>query len=160
MKLYEAIFDLERLEVELQDLISKSEKNDFWSNQQAAQLVLKDISQINKKLDLFRSLENDLTELKEISELYKDEEVDNSTSKEIEESLSDLKKSIEAFEVKIMLSGRDENKNAILSINSGAGGTEAQDWASMLSRMYFRYSEINNFKAEFLDFLDGEEAGL
>ena len=109
MKLYEAIFDLERLEVELQDLISKSEKNDFWSNQQAAQLVLKDISQINKKLDLFGSLENDLTELKEISELYKDEEVDNSTSKEIEESLSDLKKSIEAFEVKIMLSGRDDN---------------------------------------------------
>jgi len=160
LKLYEAIFDLERLEVELQDLISKSEKNDFWSNQQAAQLVLKDISQINKKLDLFRSLDNDLTELKEISELYKDEEVDNSTSKEIEESLSDLKKSIEAFEVKIMLSGRDDNKNAILSINSGAGGTEAQDWASMLSRMYFRYSEINNFKAEFLDFLDGEEAGL
>jgi peptide chain release factor 2 len=101
-----------------------------------------------------------LRELKEISELYKDEEVDDSTSKEIEESLLDLKKSIEAFEVKVMLSGRDDNKNAILSINSGAGGTEAQDWASMLSRMYFRYSEINSFKAEFLDFLDGEEAGI
>jgi peptide chain release factor 2 len=105
-------------------------------------------------------LDGDLTELLEISELYKDEEVEPQTIREFEKSLSDLKKSIEAFEVKIMLSGRDDNKNAILSINSGAGGTEAQDWASMLSRMYFRYSEINNFKAEFLDFLDGEEAGI
>ena len=105
-------------------------------------------------------MDGDLTELLEISELYKDEEVEPQTIREFEKSLSDLKKSIEAFEVKIMLSGRDDNKNAILSINSGAGGTEAQDWASMLSRMYFRYSEINNFKAEFLDFLDGEEAGI
>ena len=105
-------------------------------------------------------MDGDLTELLEISELYKDEEVEPQTIREFEKSLSDLKRSIEAFEVKIMLSGRDDNKNAILSINSGAGGTEAQDWASMLSRMYFRYSEINNFKAEFLDFLDGEEAGL
>lgn len=105
-------------------------------------------------------MDGDLTELLEISELYKDEEVESQTIREFEKSLSDLKKSIEAFEVKIMLSGRDDNKNAILSINSGAGGTEAQDWASMLSRMYFRYSEINNFKAEFLDFLDGEEAGI
>ena len=71
-----------------------------------------------------------------------------------------IESSKEPFEIKVMLSGKDDSKNAILSINSGAGGTEAQDWASMLSRMYFRYSEINNFKAEFLDFLDGEEAGL
>ena len=78
----------------------------------------------------------------------------------METSLTELKKLIEAFEITVMLSGKDDNKNAIISINSGAGGTEAQDWASMLSRMYFRYSETNNLKAEFLDFLDGEEAGL
>jgi peptide chain release factor 2 len=144
----------------LKDLLAKSEKNDFWSNQQSAQIVLKEISSINKKIDSFKGLDNDLNELIDIGNLYKDEELDEDIAKEIESSLSSLKRLIENFEVKIILSGKDDSKNAILSINSGAGGTEAQDWASMLSRMYMRYSEVNNFKAEFLDFLDGEEAGI
>tara|TARA_B110000438_G_scaffold274351_1_gene294446 strand:- start:1292 stop:2296 length:1005 start_codon:yes stop_codon:yes gene_type:complete len=144
----------------LKDLLAKSEKSDFWSNQQSAQIVLKEISSINKKIDSFKGLDNDLNELIDIGNLYKDEELDEDLAKEIESSLSSLKRLIENFEVKIILSGKDDSKNAILSINSGAGGTEAQDWASMLSRMYMRYSEVNNFKAEFLDFLDGEEAGI
>ena len=148
------------MEIELNKLVSKTEKSDFWSNKPNAQSILKEISIINKKMDSFKSLDKELFELKEISEIYKDDEIDENTSTEIKESLSSLTKSIEAFEIKIMLSDKDDDKNAIISINSGAGGTEAQDWASMLSRMYFRYSEINNFKAEFLDFLDGEEAGL
>jgi len=141
-------------------LLAKSEKSDFWSNQQSAQIVLKEISSINKKIDSFKGLDNDLNELIDIGNLYKDEELDEDIAKEIESSLSSLKRLIENFEVKIILSGKDDSKNAILSINSGAGGTEAQDWSSMLSRMYMRYSEVNNFKAEFLDFLDGEEAGI
>ncbi len=160
MRLLEAIFDLANLEIELNKLVSMTEKNDFWSDKKNAQSILKEISIINKKLDSFKSLDKDLIDLKEISEIYKDDEIDKNTLKEINDSLSSLTESIEAFEIKVMLSGKDDSKNAILSINSGAGGTEAQDWASMLSRMYFRYSEINNFKAEFLDFLDGEEAGL
>ena len=144
----------------MKDLLAKSEKSDFWSNQQSAQIVLKEISSINKKIDSFKGLDNDLNELIDIGNLYKDEELDEELTKEIESSLSSLKRLIENFEVKIILSGKDDSKNAILSINSGAGGTEAQDWASMLSRMYMRYSEVNNFKAEFLDFLDGEEAGI
>ena len=144
----------------MKDLLAKSEKSDFWSNQQSAQIVLKEISSINKKIDSFKGLDNDLNELIDIGNLYKDEELDEELAKEIESSLSSLKRLIENFEVKIILSGKDDSKNAILSINSGAGGTEAQDWASMLSRMYMRYSEVNNFKAEFLDFLDGEEAGI
>ena len=144
----------------MKDLLAKSEKSDFWSNQQSAQIVLKEISSINKKIDSFKGLDNDLNELIDIGNLYKDEELDEDIAKEIESSLSSLKGLIENFEVKIILSGKDDSKNAILSINSGAGGTEAQDWASMLSRMYMRYSEVNNFKAEFLDFLDGEEAGI
>ena len=79
---------------------------------------------------------------------------------EIDASLSDFANELELFEIRMMLSGKDDTKNAILSINSGAGGTEAQDWAHMLSRMYLRYAEINNFQAEFLDILDGEEAGI
>lgn len=160
MKPFEVIFDLDLLQSELDELVQQSEKDNFWSDKKSAQLTLKDISRISKKIDLYKSLCTDLTELNEISELYKNEEIDADTYKEIEDSTDSLKKAIEGFEIKVMLSGKDDNKNAILSINSGAGGTEAQDWASMLSRMYFRYSEINNFKAEFLDFLDGEEAGI
>ena len=90
--------------------------------------------------------------------LFKSE--DENFLKEIDESLLTFSKELELFEIRMMLSGKDDTKNAIISINSGAGGTEAQDWAHMLSRMYLRYAEINNFKAEFLDLLDGEEAGI
>ena len=149
MKPFEVIFDLDLLQSELDELVQQSEKDNFWSDKKSAQLTLKDISRITKKIDLYKSLCTDLTELNEISELYKNEEIDADTYKEIEDSTNSLKKAIEGFEIKVMLSGKDDNKNAILSINSGAGGTEAQDWASMLSRMYFRYSEINNFKEPF-----------
>ena len=97
-------------------------------------------------------------ETSELFNLFKSE--DDSSLNEIDASLSDFANELELFEIRMMLSGKDDTKNAILSINSGAGGTEAQDWAHMLSRMYLRYAEINNFQAEFLDILDGEEAGI
>jgi peptide chain release factor 2 len=74
--------------------------------------------------------------------------------------LDDLFVAIEEVEFKSMLSGKDDNKNCILTIHSGAGGTEAQDWADMLMRMYFRYGEQNNFKMTLLDVLDGDGAGI
>ena len=67
---------------------------------------------------------------------------------------------IKKFDVQTTLSNSEDINNAILSINSGAGGTEAQDWAQMICRMYMRFSELNGFKSEFLDKLDGEEAGI
>ena len=87
-------------------------------------------------------------------------EEDGSLYDEIISELKSLDKSIEEAEFKNMLSGKDDNKNCILTIHSGAGGTEAQDWADMLLRMYLRYGEQNGFKMTMLDILDGDGAGI
>lgn len=122
--------------------------------------MLKEISIIKKNLETYQALESELNDSTELISLYKSEDIDGNLIDELTQSLIGFRKILEEFEIKMMLSGKDDTKNAILSINSGAGGTEAQDWAHMLSRMYLRYAEINNFKAEFLDILDGEEAGI
>ena len=122
--------------------------------------MLKEISIIKKNLETYQALESELNDSTELISLYKSEDIDGNLIDELTQSLIGFRKILEEFEIKMMLSGKDDTKNAILSINSGAGGTEAQDWAYMLSRMYLRYAEINNFKAEFLDILDGEEAGI
>jgi peptide chain release factor 2 len=87
-------------------------------------------------------------------------EEDESFLPDIEKELSDLEKAIENAEFKNMLSGKDDNKNCILTIHSGAGGTEAQDWAQMLMRMYLRWGEQNNFKMTLIDILEGDGAGI
>lgn len=89
-----------------------------------------------------------------------EEEKDAQTEKEVTASLKELKKELGDFEFQTILSAEDDSKNALLSIHSGAGGTEAQDWAQMLLRMYARWVEREGFKCETIDFLAGEEAGI
>lgn len=87
-------------------------------------------------------------------------EEDESFGAEIDSDIRDLIASIDSLELKSMLSGKDDEKNCILTIHAGAGGTEAQDWAEMLMRMYLRYCERNGFKANLVDWLDGDGAGV
>ena len=87
-------------------------------------------------------------------------EEDESFSSDILNELTELKKAVEDAEFKNMLSGKDDDKNSLLTIHSGAGGTEAQDWADMLFRMYLRWGEQNNYKMTILDILDGDGAGI
>jgi len=87
-------------------------------------------------------------------------EKDESFSSDILNELTELKKAVEDAEFKNMLGGKDDNKNSLLTIHSGAGGTEAQDWADMLLRMYLRWGEQNNYKMTILDILDGDGAGI
>ncbi len=99
------------------------------------------------------------TNLHDFIELAEAEE-DESFSEEIEKEYSELVKKLEDVEFKSMLSGRDDNKNCLLTIHSGAGGTEAQDWAEMLMRMYLRWAEKSGFKTHILDMLEGDGAGI
>jgi len=104
-------------------------------------------------------LKNKKDSLHEIIELAQMEN-DESFLSDIQSELISLKDSIENLEFKSMLSGKDDNKNCILTIHSGAGGTEAQDWADMLLRMYLRWGEQNNFKMTLIDMLEGDGAGI
>ena len=108
---------------------------------------------------LWQGLDNKCNNLVEFIQLAQLEE-DDTLTQEIEADLRDLLKEIEDAEFKNMLSGKDDSKNCILTIHSGAGGTEAQDWADMLMRMYLRWGEQNDYKMVLLDILDGEGAGI
>lgn len=100
--------------------------------------------------------ENHLREFIELAESEKDE----SFTSEIDNELSEIQKAYSELELKSMLSGKDDDKNCILTIHSGAGGTEAQDWAEMLMRMYLRWGEQNGYKMNLIDYLEGDGAGI
>jgi len=108
---------------------------------------------------LWENLNSSYNELAEFIELAEMEE-DESQAEDIERDLAELEREIADAEFKSMLSGKDDDKNCILTIHAGAGGTEAQDWAEMLMRMYLRWAEKNNFKITLIDRLDGEGAGI
>ena len=101
-------------------------------------------------------LQKHLIEFVELAELEKDE----SLLKEVDAELGEVEKAYTDFELKSMLSGKDDDKSCLLTIHSGAGGTEAQDWAQMLMRMYLRWGEQNNYKMTLVDWLDGDGAGI
>ncbi len=140
-------------------LRDKSEAEGFWDEQQKAQKVLQDIKQDQDWIDLWKA-ENDkiknLKELIELAEMEKDESLEDDIKSEIQS----IKKSIADLEFKSMLSGEDDKLDCILTIHSGAGGTESQDWADMLLRMYLRWGEQNNQRMKIMDRLDGDGAGI
>lgn len=159
MKSYGGIFDIPGKTAELNKLYEKRETSDFWSDQRAAQSVIDRITLLErplKKIEELTSEANDLALLENMAE----EENDQSTMMEIEQSLETLSTEVADFEFRLMLGGADDHKNAILSINSGAGGTESQDWAQMLLRMYLRWIERHNFSYDEIDLQEGQEAGI
>ena len=143
----------------INELEKKSAEDSLWSNREQAQNILKNLSSLKDTVVKYEKLNqsvNDLLELLEIAEIEKDE----SALKEITLESSNVEKEIRSVEFEIMLSGEDDEKNAIMAIHPGAGGTESQDWASMLLRMYLRWAEQRGFKTNILDLQDGEGAGI
>ena len=150
---------LSEVEEELANLEKQTLSQDFWQDTENQAKVLSKISSLKKKVTLFKDVENDLNATQEIFDLVV-EENDNNLEKEITEALKNLENKINELEISTLLSGKYDANNAIITIHPGAGGTEAQDWAEMLYRMYTRWANANSFKVEELDYLDGEEAGL
>ena len=148
-----------KLITKLGELEKLTLNEDFWSNAEESSKVLSNITDIKKKLSSYNSAKDHIETISDMLELVmheKDEEFEN----EIYASIKDLEKEIDSLEISTLLSDKYDENNAILTIHPGAGGTEAQDWAEMLYRMYTRWANNNNFKLEELDYLDGEEAGL
>lgn len=131
----------------------------FWDDQNAAQTVINEANGLKNFVNSFEGINNRYEDLEVTYELAK-EENDAELLTELEEELSSLKKEINDFELQMLLSEPYDANNAILELHPGAGGTESQDWASMLLRMYQRWAEQHNFSVETIDYLPGEEAGV
>ena len=131
----------------------------FWDDSRKAQQLVQERADLARTIARFSELARQAEDLRVLWEMAT-EAGDESETAGIAEGLAVLEKDLEAFSVKIVLSGPQDKKNAILSIHPGAGGTESQDWAQMLTRMYLRWAERAGFKAEVVDLLPGEEAGI
>jgi peptide chain release factor 2 len=152
-----AIFEAARPEQELTQLEAKASAPDFWKDQAEAQKVLQRRRRLEQDRDLVHSLKkksDDLAVLVEWSE------AGEAVDAEFAQALDVLDQEVQAGEIKKMLGGEHDRKNAIVTIHPGAGGTESQDWAEMLLRMYLRWTERRGFKRELIDYQPGDEAGL
>ena len=134
-------------------------QQDFWNNNEKAQKVLQENKSLKETLDEFNHLESSLEEIDVFIELAI-EEGDISLEKEVEKMIENLEKSIDELKIKTLLSGEYDKNNAIVSINAGTGGLDAQDWAQMLLRMYVRWADRKEFKVSTLDMISDPEAGI
>ncbi len=132
---------------------------DFWNDQDAAQVVINEANALKEQVNTFIKLESAYEDLEVSYELVKEEE-DADLQAELESGVKELAQKLNDFELQLLLSEPYDKNNAILELHPGAGGTESQDWASMLLRMYTRWAERKGYKVETLDYLPGDEAGV
>lgn len=141
---------------EIDEIISAP---DFWNDPEAGQGIMQEKKRLESKVTHYNDLAGKIEDLDVMFELAK-EENDPDLEQDIITSLADLNKELDAFELETIMNGEYDDNNAIVSIHPGAGGTESQDWAEMLYRMYMRWAERHGYKIELLDYLDGDEAGI
>ena len=135
----------------------------FWDNPQEAQRISKEKSHLEKEINKWREAERrleDLDVLIELSEEEAEEEGDGALYGEIKDGIKELRRNLEHLEIETLLAGEMDINNAIVSIHPGAGGTESQDWAQMLMRLYTRWAERHGYKVEIMDYQPGDEAGI
>ena len=150
-------FDAGDKQRQFDDLQKQIADPNFWSEQDRSSKVLQQRARLEESLDLDRQITLRLDDVQALMELAREGEP---VLDEFGSQLKDTETFIDRLETKVLLSGENDRLNAIVNIHPGAGGTEAQDWAEMLMRMYLRWAEQNNFKTQMLDYQDGEEAGI
>ncbi|WP_443935500.1 peptide chain release factor 2 [Phascolarctobacterium faecium] len=131
----------------------------FWDEPETAQKTAQAVTQLKEEVETFRSLETRVEDLEVLCELALEED-DESLLPEMEETLASIRTDVEHLELGMLLNGEYDANNAILTLHAGAGGTEAQDWTSMLLRMFSRFAEREGYEVEMLDYLPGDEAGV
>ena len=131
----------------------------FWDRQEQAQRVVQDVKALRNWVEPFEALETRVAGARELAELL-DAEPDPELSRDLGTEIDAVERALDDFELRTLLQGPDDARDAQVEISAGAGGTEAQDWAQMLMRMYTRWAERRGFEVEILDLSEGEEAGI
>lgn len=153
----EAFFDLSQKKAEIEAINKELSTPDIWKNQKKSQSLQQTKKKLKRDVHLFSRINENKEELEVLTELAEEEE---DVEEELKQSLAFFEKDLTEAELQTLFYEEDDFRNAILTIHPGAGGTESQDWAQMLLRMYLRYAERKKFKAETIDSQPGEEAGL
>lgn len=149
--------EIDKKKIELEEEQLRTQAPDFWDNAAQAEAQMKKVKGIQKWIDGYNEVSAATGELELAFDFYKEELV---TEQEVDDAYNNAIKLIEDLELRNMLREEADGMDAVLKINSGAGGTEAQDWASMLMRMYQRWAEAHNYKVNISNFQDGDEAGI
>lgn len=153
------VFDVEKLKVEIEKKKEESLKPEVYSNPSLCGKINKDLKVMESKVDGFEKLTSQVKDMSDYIEMC-ELEGDESMLGDIDRELDSLKREIFELYLNTLLSGEYDNNNAIVKIHSGAGGTEACDWAGMLQRMYQMFAEKNGFKSSVIDYVDGDGAGV
>ena len=153
------LFDVDGKRESIQEIESKIAAPGFWDNADSSQGIRKERTSLEKVVQLWDSLVRQQEDVRVMIELG-EEEADEETLKEVWEMNNRLQQGVETAEFQRMLSGEHDRNSCFISINPGAGGTESQDWAEMLLRMYLRYCEKKGWKTSITDYQSGDEAGI
>ena len=161
------VFDIPGKRGQVAALQKKTESPDFWNDPKAAEVFMKNLNGVKSWVTEFDKASTEVDDLDVLYDFAKeslggstDETVTTAETQELDESYSKAVEDVEALELRNMLGAEGDNLGAVLTINSGAGGTEANDWSSMLMRMYMRWGERNGYKVTVTDLLEGDEAGI
>ncbi|HCA54442.1 MAG TPA: peptide chain release factor 2, partial [Ruminococcaceae bacterium] len=150
---------LDKMKMEIEQLEQRAAQPGFWDDVENSQKVLQKTGALKNKVSAYDELVSAYEDTMALIELANEEE-DLSLLEEAQQELNGVVRNYEKQRLQTLLTGEYDSKNAILTFHAGAGGTEAQDWAMMLYRMYTKWAEQHNFKVTEVDYLDGEEAGL
>ncbi|BDA66225.1 peptide chain release factor 2 [Calothrix sp. PCC 7716] len=153
------IFDLPALTAKIQDLEQVSAQPEFWNDQAKAQQTMQELDEVKAHLSQYHQWRRNLEDTKAVVELL-ELESDEGLLKEAETTVNKLNRELDNWELEQLLSGTYDKEGAVISINAGAGGTDAQDWAEMLLRMYTRWGEDHGYKVNLVEESEGDEAGI
>ena len=159
MKNIAGVVEPNKIETRLKEIEELENSQDFWNDAANAAVIQKEKTQLERKLQKYKDASSALADAKDLYDMAK-EENDEDTITTLFEEADNLENYVRQMEISVLLSGETDPNNAIVSIHPGAGGTESQDWASILLRMYTRWAERHGFKVETLDYQSGEEAGI
>jgi len=153
------LFDLASIKEKIDELEARTMQEGFWNDSKNSGAVLQEMKGLKNKCSKFENIVSSLKNLEELNELLVLEE-DTELVKELLNNTQVLEQDLEKLEIETLLSGKYDNNNAIITLHPGAGGTESQDWAEMLYRMYSRWANSNGYSIKELDYQEGEEAGI